>query len=60
MAKKDSSVKFGSTKCDCCPEPAVAAVGKLVVCARHSELIKTAFPDKTLKSAGITLQDAHE
>jgi hypothetical protein len=65
LAEKDGSVKFGSTKCDFCSEPATETAGKYVVCPSHrtaavGDAKVAAETEPTLKSAAIGLQDAHK
>lgn len=61
---KDGSVKLGTTKCDYCNNPAVVAVGKLVLCAAHKSIAisceKQASDDRSLKAAPIELADKHD
>lgn len=63
--EKDSQVKWGSTQCDLCDEPAVGACGKLVLCARHAKEhaagVKSASASQMpLRAAPIMLTDHHK
>ena len=61
---KDSQAKLGRTKCDFCDEPAVAAFGNKVVCARHNTIAADGVKQGSsahvpLKSAGLVAEDLH-
>ena len=60
--EKDSQVKFGSTKCDFCDQPAVTTRGQAVVCEAHADRnVKAAndAADVPLRAAPITMIAKH-
>ena len=59
--EKDNNVKFGSTRCDRCHNPATTVVGDLVLCARHADAhTKSAAETIELRAASLILKDAHK